>query len=246
MLIPCQLLTFLTQCDGNIPCQRCRDAGEPCDYSRNRYVSKDELRAEIAQLKKALAVSQDRYVPQRPFPGSGAEPGKDSSESAERVRGFLSQTSTSLGAAQTKDATAEAEQPSDLPCFHQLLSWRSCRSELSDSHLLGKRPEQSTILSLPPLPRDAYVSQSRTDTWTDTGWTRAHIRHLFDVLFTWDYLPFCLLCKDLFLQDYNNGSNKYCSSAFRTLRPSEYSRSTTCAAGGRRRLRSLPRRLPRS
>ncbi|KAL6411059.1 Zn(2)-C6 fungal-type DNA-binding domain protein [Ilyonectria robusta] len=56
-------------------------------------------------------------------------------------------------------------------------------------------------------------SSKGTDTWTRTGWTRAHIRHLFDSVLTWDYLPFSLLCKDQFLQDYQNGSSQFCSSA---------------------------------
>lgn len=71
----------------------------------------------------------------------------------------------------------------------------------------------STLLTLPPLPLDSYVSKSQTDTWTQTGWTKAHIRHLFDAAFTWDYLPFCFLCKDLFIKDYESGLNQFCSSA---------------------------------
>lgn len=39
------------------------------------------------------------------------------------------------------------------------------------------------------------------------------MRHLLDALLTWDYLPFCLLCKDSFLRDYHGGSARYCSSA---------------------------------
>lgn len=71
----------------------------------------------------------------------------------------------------------------------------------------------STLLTLPPLPLDSHTSKSQTDTWTGTGWTKAHIHHLFDATFTWDYLPICLLCKDLFIQDYDSGLNQFCSSA---------------------------------
>lgn len=49
------------------------------------------------------------------------------------------------------------------------------------------------------------------DIWTQTGWTKAHIRHLFDATFIWDYLPVCLLRKDLFIQDYESGSARFCS-----------------------------------
>ncbi|KAH7110017.1 putative nitrate assimilation regulatory protein nirA [Dactylonectria estremocensis] len=89
-----------------------------------------------------------------------------------------------------------------------------CRPSISDRNLLSGISERSTILSLPPLPLDAYNSEWHTpDTWTRTGWTRAHLRHLFDALTTWDYLPFSLLCKDQFLQDYQSGSSRFCSSA---------------------------------
>lgn len=70
----------------------------------------------------------------------------------------------------------------------------------------------TTRMILPPLPRDTYISEPQLDTWTQTGWTKSHIRHLFDVVFTWDYLPFCFLCKDLFIQDYENASPQFCSS----------------------------------
>lgn len=71
----------------------------------------------------------------------------------------------------------------------------------------------STHLSFPPLPLDSYVSESQVDGWTRTGWTKAHVRHLFDATFTWDYLPFCLLRKALFIRDYDSGSTQFCSSA---------------------------------
>ncbi|KAL3952842.1 hypothetical protein ACCO45_012785 [Purpureocillium lilacinum] len=35
----------------------------------------------------------------------------------------------------------------------------------------------------------------------------------FDSLLTWDHLPFCLLCKDQFLQDFASGEGRYCSPA---------------------------------
>lgn len=124
------------------------------------------------------------------------------------------QSSTPQEASHGDPATTRAEQSADLSCFDHLLSWRQCHPRSDDSHhLLAEKPEQPTILSLPPLPIDAYTSQSRSDIWTHMGWSTAHIRHLFDVLFAWDYLPFCLLCKDLFLQDYHNGSDRFCSVA---------------------------------
>lgn len=106
----------------------------------------------------------------------------------------------------TFDASVES------PCFDELRSWRHCCPR-SARHPLVQAPEPSSILSLPPLPLDAYTSQSHADTWTRTGWTRAHIRHLYDAILTWDPLPFCLVPKDLFLRDYQSGSDQFCSSA---------------------------------
>jgi hypothetical protein len=73
------------------------------------------------------------------------------------------------------------EGPAGSPCFVQLLSWKLCCSRLTD-HSLAETPEQSITLFLPTLPLDAYISQLQLDTWTRTGWTKAHIRHLFDAL----------------------------------------------------------------
>lgn len=170
-------------------------------------MSKDELRAEIAQLKRALNLSQAS--------AEGNEPRRDSMEGLYEDPGsssaFPSQASFSQGTSRTESTGPSSTQPAvDPPCFDQLLSWRTCRAGFDDSH---EGPQPSTVLSLPPLPLDAYASQPRTDIWTDTGWTAAHIRHLFDVLLTWDYLPFCLLSKDMFLQDYYSGSDRMCSSA---------------------------------
>lgn len=97
-------------------------------------------------------------------------------------------------------------------CFQQLLSWRSCVPTRSTQDTFGT-PSGTTQLLFPPRPLDAYASESQLDTWTQTGWTKAHIRHLFDVVFTWDYLPFCVLCKDLFIQDYESASFQFCSSS---------------------------------
>ncbi|GJN86841.1 hypothetical protein PLIIFM63780_010423 [Purpureocillium lilacinum] len=51
------------------------------------------------------------------------------------------------------------------------------------------------------------------DLWTRTGWPVTKIRDRFDSLLTWDYFPFCLLCKDPFLQDFASGEGRYCSPA---------------------------------
>lgn len=98
------------------------------------------------------------------------------------------------------------------PCFQQLLPWKLYLPDLSQNRL----PDDidiSTTLTLPPRPLDAYMSHSNDDMWTQIGWTKAHIRHLIDVIFTWDYLPFSLFCYDHFLHSFYSDSRRFCSSA---------------------------------
>ncbi|KJZ68074.1 hypothetical protein HIM_12537 [Hirsutella minnesotensis 3608] len=112
----------------------------------------------------------------------------------------------------TKVISTTAKGHAGPTCFNELLSWRTC-CRPGGNHVSGEIIDQSTTLTLPPIPLDSYTLQTREDTWTRTGWTLAHIRHLLDVLNTWDYLPFCLMSKDLFLQDYLCCSDRFCSSA---------------------------------
>ncbi|KJZ69107.1 hypothetical protein HIM_11497 [Hirsutella minnesotensis 3608] len=69
------------------------------------------------------------------------------------------------------------------------------------------------ILSTSPSTASDDLSLSRIDKWTRTGWTVGFVQQLLNSLILWDYLPFCLLCKDPFLQDYTAGRDRYCSSA---------------------------------
>ncbi len=99
-----------------------------------------------------------------------------------------------------------------LARFEYLLSWKDCCLTIN-GHRPSRTSNQSSILSLPPLALDGYGSQSQPDIWTQTGWSKAHVRYLFEALLTWDSLPFCLFSKSLFLQDYDSGSDRFCSSA---------------------------------
>lgn len=136
-------------------------------------------------------------------------------EASDTCIGFLRNASSRISHAES--AVTKSNAAAGLNCFNQLLSWRSCRPKSRNSSLrAGTRKASlppSTILSLPPLPLDICASESEVDIWTQTGWTRAYIQHLVDALLTWDYLPFCLFCKDLFWQDYCSGSNLFCLSA---------------------------------
>ncbi|KAH7140012.1 nitrate assimilation regulatory protein nirA [Dactylonectria estremocensis] len=204
------------KCDGQSPCLRCEEASEPCEYIRDRWESKNELRAKIERLKKSndgradllesIAVTANQSF-------NTIQPGSDSSMAYDRAQDDFS-TPTDDDLTSRFGSSSKGVSPRELPglsCFEQLHSWRLCHPSTSKSK--ASASDQSTILSLPPLPLDAYASDSQTDTWTRTGWTRAHIRHLFDSVLTWDYLPFSLLDKDQFLRDYQTGSSQFCSSA---------------------------------
>ncbi|KAH8652820.1 hypothetical protein BGZ61DRAFT_575365 [Ilyonectria robusta] len=177
------------ECDGQSPCLRCDDADEPCEYIRGRWESKNELRGKIGRLKK----SND---------GRG-----DLLESIASLHGINNRLQPALHGSVDSNGAQDDYSPRGEDDLSSRLG--SSSKGVSPRELAN----QSTILSLPPLPLDLYASDSQTDTWTRTGWTRAHIRHLFDSVLTWDYLPFSLLCKDQFLQDYQNGSSQFCSSA---------------------------------
>jgi hypothetical protein len=51
------------------------------------------------------------------------------------------------------------------------------------------------------------------DWWTRTGWTTVKVRQHLDLILSCDYIPSCLLCSGLFLQDYASGKSQYCSPA---------------------------------
>ncbi|KAH7166516.1 nitrate assimilation regulatory protein nirA [Dactylonectria macrodidyma] len=204
------------KCDGQTPCLRCEDAGEPCEYIRDRWESKNELRAKIERLKKSNGGRGDLLESIVANQGIDAmKPGMDGSMEYVPVQDEFS-TPGDDDPASRLGSSSNGVSPRELagsPCFEGLHSWRLCHPSTRKSKASAGVSDQSTILSLPPLPLDAYASDSHTDTWTRTGWTRAHIRHLFDSVLTWDYMPFSLLCKDQFLQDYQNGSSQFCSSA---------------------------------
>ena len=51
------------------------------------------------------------------------------------------------------------------------------------------------------------------DVWTYTGWFKSYVRELIDSVLDWDGMIFCVLRRDPFLADFENGGNQYCSSA---------------------------------
>ncbi|KAH6628042.1 hypothetical protein F5144DRAFT_577796 [Chaetomium tenue] len=215
------------KCDGNLPCQRCNDAGDECKYNYVRQESKGQLRAERVQLRQNNADSDAllRAIASIPDPHvckavmQGLLDGSISRHDILKNAQFYSPKPDS-GITPLQPELTDPRSTS-TSCFEQLLSWQSCLPHLQDDD--NGRPEtqgasratsvQPTSLLLPHLPLDAYTTQSHIDPWTKTGWTNAHIRHLIDALRTWDHLPFCLFSEDLFLQDYTSGSTRFCSSA---------------------------------
>ncbi|KAK1754718.1 fungal transcriptional regulatory protein [Echria macrotheca] len=215
------------KCDGQSPCARCDEAGESCEYDHIRRESKGELRAETVRLRRDTAESDtllravasivDPYMCRRVLQGL-----MDGTITRQAVLQEFYQESDSGGSTGPSPGSAQSGSgplhSASTSSFGQLRSWKSCRPNIHNiDPSAGKDVEKlklrGTILSLPPLPLDAYSSHAQTDTWTRTGWTKAHLRHLIDALRTWDYLPFCLFSEELFMRDYDSGATQYCSSA---------------------------------
>ncbi len=172
-------------------------------YHSSVRKSKDELRAEIAKLKEDVEGKDKAIEALRERPAASGQLRRVSGDGLDKSR-----QESFVGT--TVHPSPGPVQPS---CFEYLLSWSSCCPENRDKSLAESPKQSSSILSLPIVPLDAYISLSQVDTWTRTGWTRAHVLHLFDALLKWDFLAFCLLSKDEFLQDYRTGSGRFCSQA---------------------------------
>ncbi|KAF1732019.1 Conidial development protein fluffy [Beauveria bassiana] len=214
------------KCSGEQPCLRCEQRGETCEYKKREWLSKGDLRAEIGRLRQGIDKSTSSRG-QDPRNDSGAdesallswikevkspEDGPSGSLSAGDAKAFSGDSAPGrAGASPILTSTSV----SSSSCFEQLLSWRSCHPTFDQ-----RNQERSTStrragreLTLPSAPLDAYARSTDMDPWTQVGWTRAHIRHLFDVLVTWDSISLCILSKKQFLQDYETGSLRFCSSA---------------------------------
>ncbi|KAM3537244.1 hypothetical protein ARSEF1564_009832 [Beauveria bassiana] len=205
------------KCNGEQPCNRCERQGEICEYKRCERVSKSELRAEIGRLRQRLedAKSQRAQGSSITTNDSAALQGCfDAVKWSNLVKGPFVLPGGDR-AAFLSGSMSEGIPLTASSCFDQLLSWRSCHPtfQQSNASTSSSRPPSYRELSLPLAPLDAYATLAQTDRWTQVGWTCAHIRHLFDVVFTWDSVSFYILRKNEFLQDYDAGSSRFCSSA---------------------------------
>lgn len=196
-------------------------------------MSKSDLRAEIGRLRHGLGKLSAPPPPPPPDPEPGTT--RDSAGVDDPMQSWIDGVKSpddtpSAGPfppAEESPAAVSVPVPAGMPrgaasmlsgsssdsssCFDQLLSWRSCHPTF-----LQRNPASPTLrgrLTLPSAPLDAYGTSTDLDMWTQIGWTRAHIRHLFDVLITWDNVSFCILRKKEFLQDYETGSSRFCSRA---------------------------------
>lgn len=193
-------------------------------------MSKGELRAEIARLRKnsvdtdalirTIASIQDPHICKMALQDL-VESSLSRDDILREYRDRTSDSSISGTSSHTSQAQSPvwqfsqqstllsaAFQPEEPPsCFDQLLTWHSCRPNPVTVSAVTPPP-----LSLPPLSLDAYTAHSgKVDTWTRTGWTHAHVHQLIEALRTWDYLPLCIFSEELFLRDYDDGTSRFCS-----------------------------------
>ncbi|KAJ6442323.1 2-deoxy-D-gluconate 3-dehydrogenase [Purpureocillium lavendulum] len=135
-----------------------------------------------------------------------------------------SQTASSAGASSCDVQGATCPHCSGaLPAVSSALSDGDRSNGLSSERPISDDvSSEADRLPTPGSGHESVPSQSslavddglqQIDPWTRTGWTIGKVRARLDALLTWDYLPFCLLCKDPFLNDLMSGEGSYCSPA---------------------------------
>ncbi|KJZ70842.1 hypothetical protein HIM_09756 [Hirsutella minnesotensis 3608] len=102
-------------------------------------------------------------------------------------------------------------------CFCRLRPWN-----ISDHMFDLRRTTKASItlsmhglptpVSLPPYAKGA-LETSHTNDWTYTDLTKSDVRMMIDALRTWDYLPFCLICEELFFESFDAGFGQFSSKA---------------------------------
>ncbi|UNI22306.1 hypothetical protein JDV02_008206 [Purpureocillium takamizusanense] len=244
------------KCDGEDPCERCKEAGLECLFDHSRRESKDDLRAEIERLRRtnersdalldALSSMDDadtyhmvaqglmdgtvtRLSIYNDLPGhmrvSGAPLSISAGIIAQAIHGNSQATSST-------DASVSDIRPSTCPHCSGALPSASATDDTYSDGFSGRTSERlrsvdtlsetNRITTTPGSGAGSVPSQLSTSgdenlhgaaSWTRTGWSVAKVRDHLESLLTWDYLPFCLLCKDPFLRDFSSGEGRYCSRA---------------------------------
>ncbi|PFH55459.1 hypothetical protein XA68_18274 [Ophiocordyceps unilateralis] len=185
------------KCDGRAPCKRCNEAGELCFYDSNQRETKDELRAEIKRLKRRNE-ENDRIL-QAVFTTGGVE--ASDATTIHNPEGW------------SKQDDVVVVQPRDEVGDPAVCARCQARLPMTPvSSPAGSAGSEMSVSLWSPLSLDG-AHNSHMDMWTRTQWSVAAVRKLLDDLHTWDYFPYCLLQRDLFLRDYHSGSTRFCSSA---------------------------------
>ncbi|KAF4589117.1 nitrate assimilation regulatory protein nirA [Ophiocordyceps camponoti-floridani] len=183
-------MILLPKCDGQAPCRRCVEAGEQCLYDATQRESKDDLRAEIDRLKQK------------------------NEENDRTLQAILSTNEVDVNdlVANSISPDALVFHPRDNSAVDPAVCSR-CQAHFPTTPARWPYgPAESEASTAPVLARSP-LGPDDVDIWTRTGWTAAAVRKLLDDLHTWDYFPYCLLQRDVFLRDYYTGSTRFCSSA---------------------------------
>lgn len=134
---------------------------------------------------------------------SGSVPAKGIITTSRKYEEAYTPASSSTNPSANTDQDSNTSQP-----FDELLSWKLCRPQSAQPMY-----KVEDLAGVAPLTPKHWTTDSTIDSWTETGWPIAYIMDLFDVIITWDYVPFGLLDTRLFLEDYQAKSTRYCSTA---------------------------------
>ena len=221
------------QCDGAEPCGKCEQNDEECVYEAPRRTSKAEMREEVEQLRRANEEAHELFKALLSMETDQAR--KVLSSMADGNNTMLQDA---LSAAVVEDVERHVEEPAvdSQTARHDAdealgptpypktspgrfaqgtkpLNSRETTSPETVPSLTSQDSIPSSITSVATTASPAQALDLRLGGWTQTGLTFARIQGLLESLFTWEYLPCCLLSNDLFLQDFSSGLNRYCSPA---------------------------------
>ena len=172
------------QCDGQKPCARCVSrGGVTCEYKVPVHIRKEDMRQEIHELRRYRRVSE------KVFESLSIDGQSDliihKLRQNERLEDIYEQLS---GFSPTSGSLGSGN-----------LSQWWCESVQSD----GSSP------GLDEAELDSFKHGSR---WTELGLSDTVVEHLLLLFFCWEYPIFSSLSKRHFVQDFNTGHVRYCSS----------------------------------
>ncbi|KAJ6439384.1 glycoside hydrolase family 79 [Purpureocillium lavendulum] len=173
-----------------------------CVFERFRRESKDDLRTEIDRLRRANERSGALL---------DAMSSTDDAVSYDMVaKGLQDRTTTREDIFQELAEIREATDGPTPPWRFQI-NTMSPTGKLVSIHSLGASSGTTGVTAAKAEKSEPRSPAQRVDSWTCMGWTTALVLEYLESLLVWDYLPFCLLCRDLFLRDFGRGTGPYCS-----------------------------------